>query len=440
MTGEIKGVGGVTFIAPAIGSPADETEYGDIVLYRNTYSGGTILAGANSGVTGRAVAADDDAFGTGQILLTANGIISSGDGSYGERTIGNAIVLAAYDARFDGADDFIFTGGVTQTGSAGIRNNMAPGGGSTLYFRDGAIELGLASAPATIYNLRFTGGGKTVVESVIKNVTGSTAANTVTIGHIAQAGTAGTTQAISYRSYSDVTFEGANTYTGATTLTTNSFSKLTVNSNCSAATGLITVGGTCLLTGDGTVNGVTVSAGTVGKHNVIDEVAYDNGQGCKGGTISGNLTVRGNLTFATLADAHGANAAFYSDSLITLENNATLTIGGLIDTGANRDSFVTFQFLGDDWYYSEDEKWLLIDLTGASNTSVANLESVVIDSSNFKGTKSALSLQYLVAGVDEGVTVTGVYLVGAPIPEPSTWLLLGAGAAFVAVFRRRKKV
>jgi len=31
------------------------------------------------------------------------------------------------------------------------------------------------------------------------------------------------------------------------------------------------------------------------------------------------------------------------------------------------------------------------------------------------------------------------YFMGAPVPEPSTWLLLGAGAAFTVVMRRRKK-
>ena len=38
-----------------------------------------------------------------------------------------------------------------------------------------------------------------------------------------------------------------------------------------------------------------------------------------------------------------------------------------------------------------------------------------------------------------GWNSTKQYLTANPIPEPSTWLLLGAGAAFAVVMRRRKK-
>jgi len=55
--------------------------------------------------------------------------------------------------------------------------------------------------------------------------------------------------------------------------------------------------------------------------------------------------------------------------------------------------------------------------------------------------------QYHMMPAPGGVPVTigetnfaggSLHQVGAPVPEPSTWLLLGAGAAIVVIFRRRK--
>jgi len=320
--------------------------------------------------------------------------------------------------------------------------------GATLTFAAGkTFQLGYSD---TARAFTFTGDGKTVIKSNIVDNASYTAANTITIGSITRGGlgTTGLPQYISSRSYSDVTFTGTNTYKGNTTLAAESHSKLTVNGDNSDATGTITVQSTCLLTGNGTVNAVTVAAGTTGGAFIVqDSVAYDNGQGSTGGTISGNLTLKGNLTFQTLANANGSNAAFYGDSLLTLTNNATLAFNAPNTTGADiTNSVVTFQFLGNNWHYSgtgTPENWLIIDLTGASNasaTSIANLGSVDIFAQNFQGTAGALSLQFLKAG--EGVDVTGIYLVGGyavPIPEPSTWLLLGAGVAFMAFTRRGRR-
>jgi len=270
---------------------------------------------------------------------------------------------------------------------------MSDGAGGT---KNGTINVNNNSG-GTARNFALSGAGDIVVLSDIVN------------------GTARSDSGLTYSGTATLTLAGDNTYSGLTT----------INS------------GTVLVTGD--------SSGATGAVNVNNAGTKLGGTGRVGGltTInSGAVLLADRLTFTGGLDLGAAGEktvrAMVAD-LVTIAGDSDLAWG---NAAGNE---VKIDLAGTGWQFGKGS-YLLFDLSEAGDFDGALLAGSMVDYTSFTVEDMAalgeagMNLGDLWLFYDEdGKTfgTRGLYIMGV-IPEPSTWLLLGAGAAFLVVFRRRK--
>jgi len=151
-----------------------------------------------------------------------------------------------------------------------------------------------------------------------------------------------------------------------------------------------------------------------------------------GSTLKGSLTFKRELRFNNTATGTAGlkTVQFGLGDVVTMASGANLQWAGN-STG----NIVKIDLLGT---WEAGGYTLLFDLTDGSEAGhtgdLANSE-IWLNGQKLDGIITDM-LQYR-TDLEEGVR--GIYLLGYhAIPEPSTWLMLGAGVAFLVIFRRRK--
>jgi len=207
-----------------------------------------------------------------------------------------------------------------------------------------------------------------------------------------------------------------------------------------AGSGIIS--GTVTIVGNGT-GGVNDTGVTSNKaHQIVIH-----GQGL---TFKNALNLNYNTVDLIAGTGANADPSFSRYGKITLRYGATdqfkMEGAAAALTWASGDNTITLDLLGD-WGVGSDINKLLIDMSGGGSL-VGHTNGAVLQNWAFDSTSSLFgyaSTKALTEEDDWGVYLQyvageGVYLrSGGVIPEPSTWLLLGAGATVLVVFRRRRK-
>lgn len=245
----------------------------------NTYTGGTTITG------GTLVAGHATALGTGVIRL--GGAALQGNGA--ALALDNALDLIASNSTIGGASDLAFGGLLRNTLAGSTTLNITNTGATTF----NNVSLSPSGNRTVTFN---TTGGPVAIAGVIANGAGSSGLTKTGAGIL--------------------TLSGANTYTGATTLTTGT---LALGNDSALGTGTLTLnGGT--LSGDGTAR--TLS-------NAV--------------TLSANSAIGGSsaLTFAGAITNSGGNRT------LTLNNTALTTFGTIALSNNNTARQLTFAGPGD---------------------------------------------------------------------------------------------
>jgi len=358
---------------------------------------------------------------------------------------------------FFGANDVTFlkgyanTGGGAANGHATITNNLAQG--KKLTFEGFEVSTG-ASAGGLAAN--FGGTGTTVINgnmtsTLVEIMDGEEGTGVFGNRH---------TDWVSLGGSTTLVINGTATYSGGTSVAANTTLVLNgeIAGNYNNA-GIWTVG-------DVTVAGNgTLIVGTEGKTrgNVI---LAQNATLAGSGTVGANFSLNANNVYI-----HGQGLTFTA-GLTTANRTFRYGAGDLVKIASEFTLAGTLavNLEGDKWQFGDDKSMLLFDLSDKG----ASLAGLSLDILENGGTISAVTLNllgmapedyaaYLAALLPDGENAAllsealylrydigsedadgnfigrGIYLMGAvAIPEPNTWLLLGAGAAFVAIFRRRR--
>jgi len=195
--------------------------------------------------------------------------------------------------------------------------------------------------------------------------------------------------------------DSVGTYTGTTQVKGGT---LIINGNFSGATGEVTVGTSGTLGGSGQIGGKTTVSGAL------------NGDGA---TFAGDLVFASGATWnLTSHEGTIVNGLLSTQGPITL--NFATSAGTFVWTGADDANSATF-FICNGVGFDINNVDQYMSFTGAPEDP-NNSGYTIVDS-----IKSTDGVHFFFRGWEF-----------VPIPEPSTWLLLGAGAAFVAIFRRRQ--
>jgi fibronectin-binding autotransporter adhesin len=429
----------------------------------NTYTGGTVMAGGELFVSGSTVGSpgsiSSGPIGTGTLLFAADSEFSN----LGSSTLANAIVLTGNLDNDDGTGDLILTGPVSGSGGitwcvnnvlALINSNTSLGG--TIDMRDGTLEVGSNTAAGSASITLEAGGlagygtGMSYTLSNPINVTGNAFFGNLDNNNLTLTGN------INAESNQITYYGGAN---GTLTLSGN-------NSGMELDSGFIISSGTVVaasnnafgsvqvqLTGGAglnVVNGVTVNnnlnfsgaanvlsgSGTIGSAVTVDSAVVLSPSATLGGG-PGNLTFTGPLELATggaihfdIYDAAGAPGTGYS--LITASGGLNLT------ASANT---LTFNVVSTD--------------ASGNAASAINFNPMNPYSWTFASSSSAISgfsagQFHLVTGGFLNGTAGGTFSVSevgdnldlnfTPVPEPSTWALIGSGALAMGLFGIRRRL
>jgi len=224
-----------------------------------------------------------------------------------------------------------------------------------------------------------------------------------------------------------LTLTGSNTYSGATAVTAGT---LIVNGSITGSG--LTVSDSAKLGGKGTIHAAT----TLNNNGIL---------------LAGKLTFTNGLTLRSGTSGQQRYINVAGGDMVTIA-------GGNLNWGDNVGRRIKITLEGTSWKFGDGYSYLLFDLDDADdfNTNITLslsgkvdftdllLDSDALAAHNASGMTDDIWLYYY-NGIDDGeihfnpysLTTRGLYIMGV-IPEPSTWLLLGAGAAFLVIFRRRK--
>lgn len=393
---------GNTYITAAITGSAGVSYYGTGTLVTNqlhTYTGDTALYIAKvipqSSSTGPAGAPTSGPFGTGTLILAGSGIRATTANAI---TIGNNVDLRA--------DTEIVTSGVaandkqlTFTGAVSLTN--------------GSRTITNSSGADTLFNGVISG---TDADSGI-TVTGS--------------------------GVGDITFNGNNTYTGATQLAGNT--TLLINGNQGTATGAVTVsagtlGGTGTVGGGTTIqNGGTLNPGAPAVSGGIGTLTFGNGV-----TMGSGSTLNLQITGATFTSTDGfawnePGTAGYQSYVIAHAGGAG---GSLHDQLAITGAFTQaagakINVLPVAFTAEAGQIFNLIDWTDISGSGFsANLGPTIRDGSADSGFDLDLP-DISASGYAWDTSFFATYGVLVVVPEPSRALLLLFGMVAFGCRRRR---
>jgi autotransporter-associated beta strand protein len=219
---------------------------------------------------------------------------------------------------------------------------------------------------------------------------------------------------------SSLTLTGANTYTGATNVNAGT---LVVNGSLAAGS-TVAVGLSGMLGGNGTISGATTINGFHAPGNSPGIQTFGGGL-----TYNGTSTLTWELIDNTAAaldrgvDYDGVNVTGGAFSLVT-GAEIDLAFGGTVD------------FL--DTFWSTDQEWLVVDLSGGATASDTNLFTIgsITGGANYSPSLGSFGIERK-AGSN---AADSVYLTWVAVPEPSALALAGLGMAGVAyAVRSRRK-
>jgi fibronectin-binding autotransporter adhesin len=327
--------------------------------------------------------------------------------SSGTYSIGGTLRL--YDVAFSGASGtFLLNGGT-------LRASSITGAG-TLVLNGGTLQAGADSALVSVQNVYVNNGGG-VVDSNGVNITISSA-----VVHDTRLGESGDPIDGGLRKIGagTLTLTGANTYTGATTVSAGTLQLARTGGGALNNTAAIVVenNGTLLFGGSNQVNQAPITLGTAGGEGTpakIDGGGFSQGTGGTPAISSSGTVGLGALTLVSNAvlDMTGTSVLHFANSSST-SWTGTLSIynwSGTLGTGGGAEQLL---FGG--------------DLTGLSSTQLQQVSFYSDNGSNLLS-NSALILA-------DGEIVPGTV---APVPEPATWMA-GALTLMVVGYSQRRKL
>jgi len=422
---DITGTGHI-FVGANNSSSAAASTYTEVHLNgKNAFIGNVYMSGNSRLVLGSGDALGGSAgalyFTTGstshQIASQPMYITTAADA--GDLSFDNPLIQSANTAYmyFEGQNSIAFNNGFTV------------GNGSSSYFvsnitgknaetgKDNALTLG--GNVGIGQNVVFAGSGRIVIAGTLGNNVGVANGFHMHVGYpnsyTDTDSLKGKSTVLQIASGATCTMRTAEVHIGATLIVDGNYVNNESGSNLVVANG-------AALGGRGTITLQTVTVAS-------------------GATLGGGLTINANSIAL-----NNTSFKFNAGEVKTLKGN--LTWGGNIALDLTGKA--------EDWVFGEDVFSLLFDLRGVTGTYAgANVTSSnTITSTEFDLAQvledaemelGDLKIVYYgglgtsSAEYDEMFKgVRGIYLLGATaIPEPSTWLLLGAGAAVLVVFRRR---
>lgn len=398
----VTGTGSITANLAGTGGLTITSDGGTLTLGgSNTYSGVTFANYSTGG--GSIIATTTTALSANSEYRTASSsanagtlnLAAAGSHTMASLNLGSTLETVGPES---GSASITFTNGGFQSGSTG--KILRAGENAAIIFGDtvGASHFDLVGSTATAdRNLTVSGAGNTIFNSILRDNASGAAASYK--GGLVVNGT-GT-----------VTLNAANTYTGATSVSSGA---LIVNGSTAAASA-VTVSGTGRLGGSGTIGGaVTIGAASF--------LTPGNSPGTL--TLENGLTLNG--TYVWEIDANSASTGF--DVVRVTAGDITLGSGSVFEIAPLSGVDFTNAF------WSADQSWTVLDNTGEgtlTGTFLGGLTGVV---SNAYGT---FSLEY---GAGPGGDVILHWTSAGIIPEPSSAALLaGLGILGFAASRRTRR-
>jgi autotransporter-associated beta strand protein len=397
------------------GSAVTLTKQGDgrwILTGANTYTGATSIEG---GVLEAAVSGGG--LPTSSILQIRGGVFQS-SGTF-SRSVGTAAGNVNWSTS---------SGGFAAIGS-NLLLNLNGGtasvtwNGASMVSTGQTLVFGSTSADSLVdwqnaLNLGSSGSGQRTIH--VNDNTGSTTDIARISGQITNT-SAG--WGINKTGAGTLELTNANTYTGATTVSAGT---LVVNNTTGSGTGTgaVTISSLATLGGNGTISGATTIDGFHTPGNSPGIQTFGGGL-----TYNGTSTLTWELIDNTAAaldrgvDYDGVSVTGGSFSLVT-GAEIDLAFGGTVD------------FL--DTFWSTDQEWLVVDLSGGATASDSNLFTIgsITGGANYSPALGTFGVERKPGSN----AADSVYLTWVAVPEPSALALAGLGVAGVAyAVRRRRK-
>lgn len=358
----------------------------------------------------------------GHDLVFATGNKLSNEATGGDWTIGSLTFNST-------AGSFTLGGGVLNIGSGGVTNNSANSQTINNQITLSATQTWNASGGALVFNGYVGGGGQALTLDGSQAITVNNQLNG--LGTLANTGSGDRT----YGGYTSAT-----TFNAGGTGTSNYNAQVNVTTvNVTSGTHLFndTVNVTTL-----NINGGSTSLTGSASKNIAGTVV-------NGGTLIMAQTGGGDAINGTLVVNDGGTVVFQGDNQIPAWTTVTLNEDSTLDLGNTEQTFAQLIINGDSVIdFGDSGSQLNVTYGGISIANGITITIVNWDASNgdlFAGSNPGdpvVNIQY--ADNEGNIYATGtwgggVITPGGPVPEPSTYglLLLGGGAAFVALRRRR---